>query len=45
MMSEEPLVSILWGAMFKLSHLKYYAGVACGGQGVYVCVVGVSLFQ
>lgn len=46
-MSEEPLVCLLWGSVFKLTHHKYYAEVACGEQGVYLCVGGwrFSLFQ
>ena len=27
----------------RLSHLKYYGGVACGGQGVCVCVCAGGL--
>lgn len=41
MMSQGPLMFILWGLVFKLSHLKYCAGVACGGKGLYLCVVCV----
>lgn len=39
MMSQEPLMCILWGLVFKLSHLKDYPGVACGGKGLYLCAV------